>query len=64
MSVDEFDDEWDDEFVVDDVDDQTSEASTYSVSELAGTINDVLEESFDDGVWVWGEITGISNKGG
>jgi len=64
VSVDEFDDDWDDEFVDDDVDDQTSEASTYSVSELAGTINDVLEESFDDGVWVWGEITGISNKGG
>jgi exodeoxyribonuclease VII large subunit len=40
------------------------ESVTYSVSELAGAINDVLEDSFDDGVWVWGEITGLSVKGG
>lgn len=66
MPVDEFDDVFDDDddFVDDDFDDSSTETSTYSVSELAGTINDVLEESFDEGVWVWGEITGISNKGG
>jgi exodeoxyribonuclease VII large subunit len=65
MSVDDFDDELehDDDFFDDDGD-ESNEAGTYSVSELAGTINDVLEESFDEGVWVWGEITGISNKGG
>ncbi len=67
MPVDEFEDDFvddDDDFVDDDFDDTSTESSTYSVSELAGTINDVLEESFDEGVWVWGEITGLSNKGG
>ena len=58
----EFDDDLDED--LDDDVDGANETSTYSVSELAGTINDVLEESFDEGVWVWGEITGISNKGG
>jgi exodeoxyribonuclease VII large subunit len=55
-------DEFDDDVV--DGHDDPIDAVTYSVSELAGVINDVLEESFDDGVWVWGEITGLSVKGG
>ena len=59
----EFDDEFDDD-EFDDDDDDTFGSDTYSVSELAGTINDVLGDSFELGIWVWGEITGISNKGG
>lgn len=55
---DDFETEFDD-----DVDDPI-EAVTYSVSELADAINGVLEDSFDEGVWVWGEITGLSVKGG
>lgn len=61
---DEFDDDVDDEFGADEDDGDPIDVVTYSVSELAGAINDVLEESFDDGVWVWGEITGLSVKGG
>lgn len=66
--ADDFDDDFDDEFT-DDFDDDTDdddpiEAVTYSVSELATAINGALEDSFDDGVWVWGEITGLSVKGG
>lgn len=51
------DDEGDDEF-----DDEPS--TTYSVSEVAETINEVLGEEFDRGIWVWGEITGLSTKNG
>ena len=62
---DEFDDDdFDEEFDEGSADEGSIEAVTYSVSELAGAINGVLEESFDDGVWVWGEITGLSVKGG
>lgn len=57
--MDEFDDDIDDES-----DDDRTESVTYSVSELADAINGVLEDSFDDGLWVWGEITGLSVKGG
>ena len=69
MARDDFDDEFDDDEFDDEFDDDTEgedpiDAVTYSVSELAGAINDVLEESFDEGVWVWGEITGLSVKGG
>lgn len=66
MSRDDFDDdEFDHDEFDDDLDDgDPIEAVTYSVSELAGAINDMLEESFDEGVWVWGEITGLSVKGG
>lgn len=52
------DDEWDD-----DVDDEEP-GTTFSVSEVADTINDVLGEAFDRGIWVWGEITGLSTKNG
>lgn len=52
------DDEWDD-----DVDDEEP-GTTFSVSEVADTINDVLGETFDRGIWVWGEITGLSTKNG
>ena len=65
MARDEFDDdEFDDESDDDTAGEDPIDTVTYSVSELAGAINDVLEESFDDGVWVWGEITGLSVKGG
>ena len=36
---------------------------TYSVGELADTINDTLRRGFSDGVWVRGEITGWSDRG-
>jgi len=61
---DEFDDELDDD--LDDADDEfaVSAATTYSISELASAINGVLEDGFDEGVWVWGEISSVSVKGG
>ena len=69
MARDDFDDSFDVDEIDDEFDDDTDggdpiDAVTYSVSELAGAINDALEDSFDDGVWVWGEITGLSVKGG
>ena len=39
-----------------------AEAPTYSISELVDEINDTLETSFDEGIWVWGEISGLSVK--
>ena len=39
-----------------------AEAPTYSISELVDEINDTLETTFDEGLWVWGEISGISEK--
>lgn len=38
------------------------DAPTFSVSELAEAVNVVLERTFADGVWVWGEISGLSVK--
>lgn len=68
MSFDDLDTELgDDEFDEDEFGDDTdgsSDVETYSVSELADTINGVLEDSFGEGLWVWGEITGLSVKGG
>ena len=58
MSDELFDDEFDEE-VEDD-----SDGTTFSVSEVADSINDVLGEAFDRGIWVWGEITGLSVKNG
>lgn len=59
--TDDFFDE--DEDLDDDVEDDEP-GTTYSVSEVADTINDVLGEAFDRGIWVWGEITGLSTKNG
>lgn len=56
LDSDEFDDESDDESM--------SAVSTFSISELAAAINGVLDEGFDEGVWVWGEISSVSVKGG
>lgn len=39
-----------------------AEAPTYSISELVNEINDTLESSFDEGLWVWGEISGLTVK--
>jgi len=36
---------------------------TYTVSELAGAINDQLRRGFSDGVWVRGEIDGLRHSG-
>lgn len=57
---DDFEDEFEDEF--DEL--EPSSSTTYSISELASAINGVLEDVFDDGVWVWGEISSVSVKGG
>jgi exodeoxyribonuclease VII large subunit len=35
---------------------------TFSISELVDVINATLEETFERGFWVWGEITGLSVK--
>lgn len=53
------DDEFDDEFDDDEFDEGPG---SYSVSELADAVNVALGDSFDEGVWVWGEITGLSFK--
>lgn len=39
-----------------------SDAPTFSISELVDVINVTLEETFERGFWVWGEITGLSVK--
>ncbi len=36
---------------------------TYTVGELAEAINDRLRRGFDDGVWVRGEIDGLTQRG-
>ena len=60
---DEFDDgEFDDEFDDDDELDDDEGPQSFSVSELADAVNDALTEAFGEGVWVWGEITGLSFK--
>ena len=56
---DEFDDELDDELDDDDIL-ESSANTTYSISELASAINGVLEDGFEEGVWVWGEISSVS----
>ena len=43
------------------VDDPTN--PTYGVAELADAINASMRRSFSDGVWVRGEISGLSNRG-
>lgn len=61
LDLDPFDDEFDD---ADDPGEDSAVGTTYSISELADAINDVLAEGFDDGVWVWGEIASASVKNG
>ena len=39
-----------------------STVATYSITELVDEINGVLEDSFEEGFWVWGEISGLSTK--
>ncbi|MEY4361743.1 MAG: exodeoxyribonuclease large subunit, partial [Actinomycetota bacterium] len=64
MSEELFDEDFDDDLDDEDFDDEDSDGVTFSVSEVAATVNDVLGEAFDRGIWVWGEITGLSVKGG
>ena len=63
MTDDLFDDD-DPEDDEEDVEFDDEPSTTYSVSEVAETINEVLGEEFDRGIWVWGEITGLSTKNG
>ena len=37
---------------------------TFTVSELADAVNGVLRRTFSDGIWVRGEIQGLSERGG
>ncbi|MGA0878117.1 MAG: exodeoxyribonuclease VII large subunit [Ilumatobacteraceae bacterium] len=39
-----------------------ADAPTFSISELVDEINETLESTFDEGIWVWGEISGLSEK--
>lgn len=39
-----------------------ADAPTFSISELVDEINETLETTFDEGIWVWGEISGLSEK--
>ena len=57
--LDEFDDVFADEEI-----DGPGGVRTYSIAELAEEINDVLSDYFDEGLWVWGEISGIGTKNG
>lgn len=58
--TDDFDDDFDDE-----VDDEVeSDDTTFSVSEVAAAVNDVLHDYFEAGVWVWGEVSGLSTRNG
>lgn len=57
---DDFDDDFDEE--VDDLD--GSDDATFSVSEVAAAVNDVLHDYFEAGVWVWGEVSGLSTRNG
>jgi exonuclease VII large subunit len=63
---DELDDELDDfdDVFADEEIDGPGGVRTYSIAELAEEINDVLRDYFDEGLWVWGEISGISTKNG
>ena len=61
LDLDDFDDEFDN---ADDPGEDSAAGTTYSISELADAINDVLADGFDDGVWVWGEIASASVKNG
>ncbi len=35
---------------------------TFSIAELADEINEVLADHFDEGLWVWGEVSGLNFK--
>lgn len=63
---DELDDELDDfdDVFADEEIDGPDGIRTFSIAELAQEINDVLGEHFAEGLWVWGEISGISTKNG
>lgn len=63
MTDDDFDDEASDDEEFDEDDDQSPD-TTFSVSEIAAAVNDVLHDYFEAGVWVWGEISGLSTRNG
>ena len=51
--------DFDDDDLEDDLDEFEDEFEgdappTYSISELADAINEVLNDNFDAGLWVWG----------
>jgi exodeoxyribonuclease VII large subunit len=59
--LDDFDNDFDDVFADEDVDGPRG-VRTFSIAELADEINEVLAEHFDEGLWVWGEISGLNFK--
>lgn len=62
--IDDFDelDDISDVFADEDIDGPGG-VRTFSIAELAREINEVLGDHFDEGLWVWGEISGLSLKG-
>ena len=46
-----------------DVDPESGSDTTFSVGELTAAINGVLREGFPGGVWVRGEVKGLSERG-
>lgn len=58
---DDFADDFDDDELDDEVE---SDDTTFSVSEVAAAVNDVLHDYFEAGVWVWGEVSGLSTRNG
>jgi len=63
MSDDDIDelDDFDDVFADEDVDGPGG-VRTFSIAELADEINEVLADHFDEGLWVWGEVSGLNFK--
>lgn len=63
MSDDDIDelDDFDDVFADEDIDGPGG-VRTFSIAELADEINEVLADHFDEGLWVWGEVSGLNFK--
>ena len=63
MSDDDLDeiDDFDDVFSDEDIDGPDG-VRTFSIAELADEINEVLGDHFAEGLWVWGEVSGLNFK--
>ena len=59
--LDDLDDDFDGVFADEDIDGPGG-VRTFSIAELADEINEVLADHFDEGLWVWGEVSGMNFK--
>ncbi|MCE2764679.1 MAG: exodeoxyribonuclease VII large subunit [Ilumatobacteraceae bacterium] len=59
--LDDLDGDLDDVFADEDIDGPDG-VRTFSIAELAEEINEVLADHFDEGLWVWGEVSGMNFK--